>query len=128
VGGSALDRKGFTLLEVLVGIVVFAVGVLGLTKMQVVNTRGSVLDKNALTAITLAEKRIEELKGTTFAAIASNVAGVTEQGMTTTWTVAPNGTAPSRYDDIAVTVTWTETWQGQTITRSINLTTVISEV
>lgn len=118
-----MDRKGFTLLEVLVGIVLFAVGVVALAQMQVINIKGTAFEKDALTAVTLGEKRIEELKSTSFGLISENTVGIAEQGMTTTWTVTTSGTAPNRCKNIKVDVKWTG--QAQPL---VTLTSIISEV
>jgi type IV pilus assembly protein PilV len=115
-----LSKKGFTLIEVLVALVIFTLGALALASMQVVSTKGSSFSKQATVATTLAQKKMEELRNTPYGSITSDATGVTEQDMVVTWTIVENGTAPCRYKNIAVTVTWTG--------KSIILNTIRSEV
>lgn len=111
--------KGFSLLEILVTIVIFSLGVLALAATQVLNIQGTGFNKDAGIATSLAQKRLEDLKNTTFTSIASNTTGVTERGMNVSWDVTTNGTAPHRYKDVSVTVTWAG--------RSITCYTIITE-
>jgi type II secretion system protein I len=115
-----LNNKGFTLIEILVALALFALGALALAQMQVLSIRGASFSKDAVTATTLGEKKMEELKNTAFSAITTNTAGVTEQGMTITWTVTTSGTAPTRYKTILLTVSWTG--------KSVSFSTIVSEV
>ena len=66
------NNKGFTLIEILVGLVLFAVGAVVFAQMQVLSVKGSSFGKDALTAITLGEQNLEQLKNTSFNAIAGN--------------------------------------------------------
>ncbi|MGZ6202707.1 MAG: type IV pilus modification PilV family protein [Thermodesulfobacteriota bacterium] len=43
---NAMNEKGFTLIEVLIGMVILSVGLLGLTGLQVSATRGNFFSKN----------------------------------------------------------------------------------
>ena len=115
-----MNSKGFTLVEILVALALFAIGALALAQMQVLSIKGSSFSKEAMTATTLGEKKLEELKDTPFDLITSNTGGVVEQNMTVTWTVTDSGTAPTRIKTILLTVSWAE--------KSINFTTFISEV
>lgn len=54
--------KGFTLLEVLIAISIFAVGVLAVATMQISGTRGNRLANELTQATALAQDKIEELK------------------------------------------------------------------
>ena len=112
------NSKGFTILEVLVALVLFAVGALVFAQMQVLSVKGSSFGKDALTAITLGEQHLEQLKNTSFASIAGNTA--VSGNMTVTWTVTTNGTAPARYKTIFLTVSWAG--------KSISFSTIVSEV
>ena len=113
-----MSNKGFTLIEILVGLVLFAIGAVVFAQMQVLSITGSSFGKDALTAITLAEQNLEQLRNTSFNTIAGNT--VTSGNMTVTWTVTTSGTAPTRYKTILLTVTWG--------TKSISFSTIVSEV
>ncbi len=112
------NSKGFTLAEILVGLVLFALGAVVFAQMQVLSVKGSSFGKDALTAITLAEQNLERLRNTPFNAIADNT--VTSGNMTVAWTVTTSGTAPSRYKTILLTVSW--------VGKSISFSTIVSEV
>ncbi|MEO0250033.1 MAG: prepilin-type N-terminal cleavage/methylation domain-containing protein, partial [candidate division WOR-3 bacterium] len=99
-------NKGFSLLEILVTIVIFSLGVLALAATQVLNITGTGFNKDAGIATSLAQKRLEDLKNTPFNSIVANTTGVIERGMTVSWDVTTNGTAPHRYNDVAETVAW----------------------
>ena len=115
-----LNNKGFTFIEVLVALVIFALGALVFAHMQILNIRGSSFGKNAVTATVVAQKQIEALKSTAFNAIVSQTTGVTDQNMAVTWTVTTFGTAPTRYKTILLTVTWTG--------NSLSFNTIVSEI
>jgi Tfp pilus assembly protein PilV len=93
------------------------VGVVALTQMQVLSIKGTSFEKDTLTAVTLAEQKIEQLKSSPFDAIANS--SIVTQGMTISTAVVTTGSTPNRCKSITVTVTW----PGQ----NINLKSVVSE-
>jgi type II secretion system protein I len=119
-----LNRRGFTVIEILVALLLFSIGALALVKMQVGSIKGSGFNKETASAITLAQKKMEQLKNGTYPSVTSNATGVTDQiagiTYTTTWVSNETGSAPTRYKTVAVTVTWG--------TKSITINTIISEV
>jgi len=123
-----LDNRGFTLLEILVTLVICALGALALANLQIVSMRGSGFNRDATFATTLAQRKMEELKSSSYSTVIANATGVQEQNAgttyTTTWTVSESGTAPNRYKNVGVTVTWA----GKSGTLTITLNTIISEV
>jgi len=63
-------ENGFTLIEVMVSIVILAIGLLGLAPMMAISITGNAFANEATEATVLAQDRIEELKNTaTFASI-----------------------------------------------------------
>ncbi len=60
---ESVRERGFTLLEVLIAISIFAVGVLAVATMQISATRGNRLGNELTQATSLAQMQIEELKG-----------------------------------------------------------------
>lgn len=130
-----LGRKGFTLLEILIAIVLFAIGALMLARMQVVSLRGAGFGREAMVATAQAQAQLETLRDPTISPFATtimnlptsfaggttvNIAAVPGMVMTYWRSDPPVGTAPTRY----VTVNVEVTWKGQTLFFS----TVVSEV
>jgi len=58
---SKNNDNGFTLLEVLVAIVILSVGLLGMASLTVGIINGNAFSKNASTATTLAQDKMEEI-------------------------------------------------------------------
>ncbi len=58
--------KGFTLIEVLVGFVIFAVGILAFAAMQISSTKGGYSSNNITQATILAQDKLEYLKNLSY--------------------------------------------------------------
>jgi len=56
-----MDNKGFTLLEVLIGLVILSIGLLAIAGMQITSTRGNFFSKNITEASYVAQDRLEFL-------------------------------------------------------------------
>ena len=118
-GPCMIKHEGFSLLEILVTIVIFSLGVLALAATQVINIKGTGLNKDAGIAASLAQKQLENLKNTAFDSATPNTVGVTQGKMNVSWDVTTYGTAPNRYKDVTVTIFW----EG----KSISCCTIITE-
>jgi prepilin-type N-terminal cleavage/methylation domain-containing protein len=55
-------EKGFTLVEVLIGLVILAIGILAIAGMQITSIRGSSFSNNLTQASVIAQERLEFLK------------------------------------------------------------------
>ena len=58
----AQSKKGFSLLELLIALVILSVGLLGAAEMQVASISGNAFSSNVTVATGLAQNKIEELK------------------------------------------------------------------
>jgi prepilin-type N-terminal cleavage/methylation domain-containing protein len=129
------DRRGFTLLEVLIAIVLFAIGALMLAKMQLVSLRGAGFGREAMVATTQAQAQMETLRDPTLSPFATtimnlptslasgatvNVGAVPGMVMTYWRSDPPGGTAPNRYVTLNIQVTWRS--------QILLFSTVLSEV
>jgi prepilin-type N-terminal cleavage/methylation domain-containing protein len=130
---------GFTMIEVLVAIVLFTIGALALTRMQISTIRTATFNREAMVTTNLAQNAVEVLKSTNKtpfatllnAANAAQVVAITSAdvpGLATanipdlamSWTAGNiQGTSPDRN----LTVTVTVTWRG----KSLSFTTIRSE-
>ncbi len=61
-----INNKGFTLLEVMVSLVIIAVGLLGLSSLTVSMIQGNVFSDKLTTATILAQDKLEELENLAF--------------------------------------------------------------
>lgn len=104
------SQRGFTLVELLVAVVLFSIGLLALVGGSAVmmNTLGDSQSKTIAAAV--AESRFEKIRAT---ACASRTSGsAVSRGVTETWTRAPL----ARADDVTVTVQLTGRHRTQTQT------------
>jgi prepilin-type N-terminal cleavage/methylation domain-containing protein len=102
---AASPRPGFTLVEMLLAIVVFAVGVLGLAGTSTIIMRQMNAAQQQSQAATQAQARIDSLAGISCAMLADG--GAMHRGIRHRWTIerTPNA-APFSSARIADTVTW----------------------
>jgi len=57
-----LKNKGFSLLELLIGLVILAIGILAIAGMQITSIRGNFFSDNIMQASILGQDRLEQLK------------------------------------------------------------------
>jgi Tfp pilus assembly protein PilV len=129
------------MLEVLVTILILAVGVLSLAALQILAIKNVSLNNDASGAAFQAQRKIEELRNTGFPGIAggtetlSKASGQPLNGvMTWTATTLPVGAVfPNRYKDVVLDVCWACTTacaacdSSCTTCKKIELHTMISE-
>jgi type IV pilus assembly protein PilV len=120
-----LGGKGFTLTEVLIGLVILAVGILAIAAMQITSTKGSSFSSHLTQATFFAQDKLEYLKNLSYSD--SNLSsGPHNEG------ILP-GTVFSRQHHIVEdagnsmkTITVTVQWTGQG-NHSISLSTIRSK-
>jgi prepilin-type N-terminal cleavage/methylation domain-containing protein len=61
-----LGEKGFTLIEVAAGLIILAVGLLGIAAMQVTSTKGGYFSNNVTQATILAQDKLEYFKNLSY--------------------------------------------------------------
>jgi prepilin-type N-terminal cleavage/methylation domain-containing protein len=123
---SVRCKNGFTVIEVLITILVFAIAMIGITNMRALSLNGSFFNKDATTASSLAQKKLEDLKNTPYSSI--NSGSSQQNNMNIAWEVVPGSTSVTdggttviyNFKDVTVSVTWKQ--------KKIELFTVISEI
>jgi len=115
----APGKAGFSLIELLVSILLFAVAALGLSAGVAMVSRAGVLSDHLTRATILAQEKLEELAAQLDSL--ADGADTPHPGFSRAWTVSPDDpeTGASR---VEVTVTWEENEP-----RSISLVTVVNE-
>lgn len=124
-------QTGFSLLEMLITIIVLASGLLAIASMYGAILNANTLSKQRSEAVVLAEKKLEELRGQSYASLVSatdTVTATSSSGSSAnyqrSWTVTA-GSGGLSYKDVGVTVTWTDS---KNQSQNIVLSTRISNV
>jgi prepilin-type N-terminal cleavage/methylation domain-containing protein len=110
-------QNGFSLIEVMVAVVLLAVGLMAFAGLEVLAVRNSTFSKDYGKANTYAQQKVEELKGTAWTSVACG-SDTLEEKFTRTWTVTI--TEENIMQTVAVNVTWVDPSYG---TKQVNLQT-----
>nr|WP_294865818.1 prepilin-type N-terminal cleavage/methylation domain-containing protein [uncultured Pseudogulbenkiania sp.] len=127
---SQRRQRGFSLLEILITLVVLGGGLLAVGNLYGKVMNGSAAAKERSEAVVQAEKKLDELRYTAYASIASgsdSVNAATGSGSSANysrrWTITAS-TSPA-YKDVVVTVSWTDS---RNQSQSAVLTSRISSI
>ena len=93
------DASGFTLIEVLMALVIFSVGVLGLIQMQIASIDANAKARKRSEILVAAQKQIEEIMQDNYATI---TAGETPIGHSTDATIPENYTLKYDVSDVSI--------------------------
>jgi len=100
------NSSGFTLVEILIAMFIFVVGLLGVAGVATTVINGNAFSKKITTATTLAQNKMEEIKGTAYPSIASG-SDTQETIYTRTWTVTSDSPVTGmKTIDIVVAFSW----------------------
>jgi prepilin-type N-terminal cleavage/methylation domain-containing protein len=108
-------QKGFSLIEVMIALVLFAVGLLAFAGLEVVALRNSTYSKDYGKANTYAQQKVEQMKGMSWASV-SGGSDTLEERFARTWTV----TTTEDIKELVVSVTWVDPSYG---TKRVNFQT-----
>ena len=124
-----MDIKGFTLIEVLIVMAIFSIGILAVAAMQMTSTKGNASARRITEATALAEIQIENLMQLSYGHVdlnpANNPHEITQGPYTINWNVTEidldaDGTNDSK--TVNVTVNW-----GYGGDRNVSLQYIIPE-
>jgi len=122
-----LKSKGFSLIEVLIGLVILSVALLALAGLMVQSTKNNSFGGHMTEAATFAQDKLEELRVTPWANINTDADPVPPKGSTgisynRNWSVTPNVAPPNdTLKTVSVRVSWNDG-----LSHSISLTSAIS--
>lgn len=115
------NDKGFTLIEIMIAILVLVVGLLGVAGVATTVINGNAFGKEMTTATTLAQDKMEELRGTAYPSIVSG-SDTQESSYTRTWTVTPDSPAADmKTIEVMVQFPWNGT------THNVTLKTIVAK-
>jgi len=96
-------QDGFSMLEVMVGLIIFSLGLLLLMSMLVVSINGNSWSQQTTQSAQLIREKVEQLKNTAAGGLASGSDAVS--GFNRSWNVV--GLTPNLYE-VTVAVRWTD--------------------
>ncbi|MFH1743631.1 MAG: prepilin-type N-terminal cleavage/methylation domain-containing protein [bacterium] len=120
-GTSDRRRKGFTLIECLVSIVVFFAAVMGLSSITIMVVKGNSFSQTTTVATALASDKVESLQNMGYADVVSGGPETVQTIYTRQWNVTADSPLANT-KTIAVTVSW----QWLRINRTVTLSTIIT--
>lgn len=86
------DDRGFTLIEVMIGLTIFAIGILGVAKMHFSAIQGDQSAREFTEATNIALDQLENLMVGPYAQIAGTTTQTTSDGYRVSWTVTEQTT------------------------------------
>jgi type IV pilus assembly protein PilV len=117
---KVFEEKGFTLLEVLLGLVILAIGILAIAGMQITSITGTSFSKNLTQASVIAQDRLEYLKSLPLGDPGLNGTyndpdiGIFKRGYVAVRNPSPN----------YVTITYTVSWLEKGVPHTVSFTTI----
>lgn len=121
--------RGFTLLEVMIGVFIVLLSTLGISMLQARLIKAHLFSEQQFEASVLADRKMEELRNfstlTAFGALSSGSDSVTGKNASynRAWTVTT--TASPSYKTVGLTVSWVSS---EAVTESVVLSSVIAGV
>jgi len=130
--GRFKDRRGFTLVEIMIAVFILTVALIGVISTTIMIIKGNDFSRIMTTATTLAKDKIEEIKKTSYTSFSTGTtttdyrnidssAGTSGAYFTRVLTVTADGIPSADLRTVTVEVRWS--WYG--INRSVTLRTLI---
>ena len=116
------EKNGFTLIEVLIGLIILAIGVLAIAGMQITAIRGTSFSNSLSQASILAQERLEFLKGLQISDTRLDTGNYPNDINVGIFNGNYSATRNPNYVLIRYTVSWLE----QEMTHSISFSTIKS--
>jgi prepilin-type N-terminal cleavage/methylation domain-containing protein len=117
-------NAGFSLVESMLTLAIMSVGLLALAGLQITALRGNDLSRRMMTAVSIAEQSIEQLKNTPYTNIQAEAASeVTASNLHFTRQVTVTDGPLPNTKSVSVLVSW----QDQSKTHTLPLATIIGQ-
>lgn len=88
--GKKCNEKGFTIIEALIGLAIFSIGLLAIATLTISSISGNATARRVMESSSLASDRIEKLMAVPYEDLESSPAPVKEGGYTISWDVTDN--------------------------------------
>ena len=103
------SEQGFTMIEVMVALLLTAIGVMGILGVYLGQSRASSYSRHTSEAVVLAQDKLEMLRTQAATTSGGTETSINERGLATgiftrRWTISP----AAGYADVVVTITWSE--------------------
>ncbi len=122
-----MGAKGFTLTEVLIGLIILAIGILAIAGMQITSIRGTSFSNNLSQASVIAQDRLEFLKGLPLADASLNTGDYNDLPNVKICTLPqPTIVYHAERNPIPnyVTITYTVSWMEKGIPHTVSFRTI----
>ena len=121
------NQKGFSLLEVMLGLVILAIGLLGMAGLTTTSVRANANANHLTEAMNIGQAEMEKLKIAPWGTLAngsSTVTSQTEKVFTNSWAVTTTG----NMKDVILVTSWTDgvDAENQPIRHSVEFRTKIA--
>jgi type IV pilus assembly protein PilV len=122
---SHFKQNGFTLIEVLIGLIILAIGILAVAGMQITSIIGTSFSNNLSQASVIAQDRIEFLKGLPLNDVRLDTGTYNDGSI-----ILPNGTFNRTYTSTRdvnfnfATIVYTVTWLEKGVSHSVSFRTI----
>ena len=118
-----MNKKGYSLIEVLISLVIMSITILGLTGLMVQTTNNNSFGCHITEAATFAQDQLENLRVSPWANVVTGNdvrQGSTGINYSRSWVVVPNGAPPNdTIREITITITWTDKVSHSVAFRSV---------
>jgi len=114
---KAENEKGFSLIEILISLTIFAVGLLAISSLQIGSINSNAKARRSVEAVSVAQEQVETLMTSVYSNVNTSGPITVNNRYSIAWTVA----APvENTKDVALAVSWPEGTETRSIT--INFT------
>jgi type IV pilus assembly protein PilV len=118
-----LNKKGYSLIEVLISLVILSIAILGLTGLMVQTTNNNSFGCHMTEAATFAQDQLENLRVSSWANVVTGNdvrQGSTGINYSRSWVVVPNGAPPNdTIREITITISWNDKASHSVAFRSV---------
>ena len=121
-----MNKRGFTLIEVLIGLVILAIGLLGVAGMQASSVKGNFFSNNLTEATYIAKDRLEFLKNLPFDNGPLNPGNYVEPSTTIAGIVFTRTYAVTQDGNGLKTITYNVNWSDR-VAHRVTFTTARSQ-